>query len=152
MNSSSQVTGVCPPLCTTFLIPHVHLSKLWCVNNHIGVSSILTLKIPRPHFPSNYRLNANWHKGFNGIFCSLFAFSESSCWWLWVVQVWPEPYMSSEWLNPRSWAQNAGGKSGAKMLPCVSLANSCQLARRGILRVNDICGIIICTTHNNKIC
>ena len=44
----------------------------------------------------------------------------------------------SEWLNPPSWAQNAGGKSGAKMLPCVSLANSCQLARRGILRVNQI--------------
>ena len=28
----------------------------------------LTLKIPGPHFPTNYRVNANWHEGFNGIF------------------------------------------------------------------------------------
>ena len=34
-----------------------------------------------------------------------------------------------------TWAQNSGGKIGAKLLPCVSLANSGQLARRGILRV-----------------
>ena len=68
------------------------------------LAQYLTLKIPGPHFPSNYRVNANWHEGFNGIFCSLFALSESSCWCLWVVQVWPEPYMSSEWLNPPSWA------------------------------------------------
>ena len=38
--------------------------------------------------------------------------------------------------HPGPW--KAGGKSGAKMLPCVSLANSCQLARRGILRVNVV--------------
>ena len=37
-------------------------------------------------------------------------------------------------INPPSWAQNAGGKTGAKILPCVRLANSCQLARRGILK------------------
>ena len=84
---------------------------------------LLTLKIPGPHFPSNYQVNANWHEGFNGIFCSLFAFSESSCWCLYVVQVWPEPYMSSEWLNPPFLVQNSGGKTGAKMLPWQILAN-----------------------------
>ena len=36
------------------------------------------------------------------------------------------PYMSSEWLNPPFLVQNN----------CDSLANSGQLARRGILRVN----------------
>ena len=42
--------------------------------------------------------------------------------------------MSSEWLNPPSRAQNADGKTEAKLLPC--LANSSQSARRGRLRVN----------------
>ena len=78
---------------------------------------LITLKILGPHFPSNYWGNANWHEGFNGIFSSLFAF----------LRVPVDVYGSL--------VQNAGGKTGAKMLPCVSLANSGQLARCGSLRV-----------------
>ena len=71
-------------------------------------------------------------------YCLLFAFSETCCWCLWVVQVWPVPCMSWEGLKPLSWAQNADGKTEAKLLPCVSLENSCQSARRGRLRVKMI--------------
>ena len=46
----------------------MHLFDIWVPK------SVLTLKIPGPHFPPNYRVNANWHEGFNGIFSSLFAF------------------------------------------------------------------------------
>ena len=50
--------------------------------------------------------------------------------------------------HPGPW--NAGGKSGAKMLPCVSLANSCQLARRGILRVKETFHFLITSFISNN--
>ena len=46
--------------------------------------------------------------------------------------------MSSELLNPPFLVQNAGGETRAKMLPCVSMANSCQLARRSILGLKGV--------------
>ena len=90
-----------------------------------------------PAFPLKLPRECKLAWMFEWNYCLLFAFSETSCWCLWVVQVWPEPCMSSEWLNPLSWAQNADGKTEAKLLPCVSLANSCQSARRGRLRVKN---------------
>ena len=64
---------------TDILIMVQQVSLMMFSLNTLDYPMSLTLKIPGPHFPTNYRVNANWHEGFNGIFCSLFAFSESSC-------------------------------------------------------------------------
>ena len=85
-----------------------------------GTFHPLTLKIPGPHFPPNYRVNANWHEGFNGIFSSLFAFLRVPV----DVYGWyrsdlsPTCHQSDLTYHPGPW--NAGGKLGLKCCPVLA--------------------------------
>ena len=51
---------------------NMEIKSLWlyeiCHKDQDRGREALTLKIPGPHFPTNYRVNVNWHEGFNGIF------------------------------------------------------------------------------------